>query len=109
MENQEKKFDSQKFDEIIASTIPEIIGMDDWTEQEKAEYLLKVSKVLENRVLDALLTELGDDRKIQFEKLMNENPDAAYNYLTEQIPNIDEITHLEVAKYKMELDSKLNS
>jgi hypothetical protein len=105
-------FDFNKFDKIINSTVPEILGMMNWNEEEKNEYLLKISKILENRVLDAILDELvklGSDKKDKFENLMDSDPDKAYEFLTEQVPNIDEVAEIAVAKYKLELASKLNS
>lgn len=88
---------------IIEQSFVDILNMNDWTEQDKDDYLDKITAIIEQRTLGHVLDELNDEDKIEFSELIDTNQEKAWDWLTKKIPDMNDVALFEIAKLKFEM------
>lgn len=102
-------FDVKKY--LKADLFSEL-GLAALTTEEQATFLEKFGEVLQQRLTFRLMQELSDGQKDQLETLLANHPDdsvALGLFLTNEVPNLEQIAEEEVAKYKKELIDRMKA
>jgi hypothetical protein len=92
-------------EEILNKNIIKELGLDDLPEEEQEKTMLKIGEIIFKGVIVRVLQELSDKEAKEFEELISNKPDdqeAILNFLQKKVPNLDEITNEEVARFKQE-------
>lgn len=88
---------------IMETSVIDLLNMNNWTQEEKDKYVQIITETVENRFLDHVMTDLGDENKLVFKQLLSESNEKAWDFLIEKVPNLEEIAAFETARYKLEL------
>lgn len=97
----------EQLNKLTQTSFEEILQMQDWSEEERNEYLSKIQEMLEKRIFDYVLTNAGDERTQEFAEILSEKPQQAWNYLLLLEPNLEEVALFETLKLKKELLNEL--
>jgi hypothetical protein len=92
-------------EEILNKNIIKELGLDGLPEEEQEKAMLKIGEIIFKGVMVRVLQELNDKEAKEFEELISNKPDdqeAILNFLQKKVPNLDEITNEEVARFKQE-------
>ncbi len=104
----------------MSSTIPinrylkanlfEELGIKTLTPEEQISFLDGFGSVIQYRITFRVMEELSGEQKDQLDKLLsNDNPDAVFSFLVQELPTFQNIVEEEVAKYKKELIDRMKA
>lgn len=82
------------------------LGIDELPQEQKEETLIQISEVLQQRIVLRIVEELPADKKEEFANAVNDSEagSAAVDlFLTENLPNVEELILDEIGKYKIEM------
>ncbi|MBT3355831.1 hypothetical protein HN784_01120 [bacterium] len=82
------------------------LGINDLPQEQREETLTQMSEVIQQRIVLRIVEELPADKKEGFADVVNnsaEEPEAIDTFLTENLPNVEELVLEEIGKYKAEM------
>lgn len=94
----------------INDNIIKTLGIDTLPVEEQKEAMEKLGTIVYQEVMLRVLDIMSEEDKDAFEKLIEANPDpeAMFSYLSEKVPNIDEIVGEEAKKLREESADIMN-
>ena len=94
-------------DNIKAAQIDLIaeLGINKLPEAQQKELLIQISEVLQQRIVLRLVEEMPEEKKGEFASVLEKNKEdqgAVEKFLSENIPDLEQIVLDEIGKYKTE-------
>lgn len=86
------------------ANIIKILGIDKLSEEKQKEAMEKLGAIVYQETMLRALEVLSEEDKDEFEKVIAQNPDPEnlFSFLSEKVPNLDEIISEEATKLRTE-------
>ena len=86
------------------------LGLDSLPQEKKDELLIKISEVVQQRIILRVLSELSEEDRQAFDGVLSANDDEkSLAFLQEKIPNFEAVVKHEIEKFRNEAMTKMQA
>jgi len=86
------------------------LGLDSLPQEKKDELLIKISEVVQQRIILRVLSELSEEDRQAFDGVLSANDDEkSLAFLQEKIPNFEAVVKDEIEKFRNEAMTKMQA
>jgi hypothetical protein len=99
-------------DDTIKQDVVKALGLDALPPEKREEMLLRIGKIIYQRVIMRVVNEMSEKDKTEFDELLGEKHDdeeAILKFLREKVPNLDQIVEEEMIGFKKESQEALKA
>ena len=87
-----------------ATNLIKELGLDNLSDEQKDQLILKLAETLQNRIFAVLMFEMTDDEKNELNNMVDNSSDEQIaDYLKQKFPDLDNITRQEYEKIRAEM------